>query len=130
MVRRRRARGLSVLECTIALAVVASIATTVAVTGTSHLRAFARAHEETLAGRAAASRLERLSADRGAFVEGTTSFAPNQRQGDAVFGKGSQTLTRVGPGLWRADVEVTWPAADGGTGRVKLATLFAREEPR
>ena len=128
MVRRRRSRGFTMFEAAIALVVVTAIATTVAVTGTSQLRFFARSHEETVAGRAAMSRIERVAASAEALAEGTSVFAIDGNQ--LREAAGSQTVVSVEPGLLRVEAEVTWQAADGGTGTVRLATLVAVEAKR
>jgi type II secretory pathway pseudopilin PulG len=116
------------LECAIALAVLSVIATSVATSSNADLRYFARSHEETVAGRAAAARIERLSAAKSAPGLGATTFALDadaaKQLRDAAA---TQTVSLVEPGLYRVETEVTWRAADGGTARAKVATLLARE---
>jgi prepilin-type N-terminal cleavage/methylation domain-containing protein len=131
VVTRRRCRGFTLIECAVALVVLSIVATTVAATGTSELRYFARSHEETVAERAAAACIERLAAAATAPATGSSAFeldAETSRQLPAAVS--TQRVTLVEPGLLRVEAEVTWQAADGGTARVRVATLLAREAPR
>jgi Tfp pilus assembly protein PilV len=130
VVKRRRIRGLSMFEASVAVVVLSVIATSVALTGSSHMRFFARSHEETVAGRAAASRIERVVALRQPLADGKSEFdiGPEAKR-TLRSAAATQVVTHDAPGLARVETEVTWQAADGGTGRVRLATLVA-EEPR
>ena len=133
MVTHRRQSGFTLMEGAISLAVLSICATAVVATGGPNLRHFARSHEETLAGRAAASQIELVTSAPGAPAVGTTGFRTAQRFGggvDATWGAGVQTVTRVEPGLYRVEVAVSWNAADGGIATARLATLVARDEPR
>lgn len=131
MVRRRGQRGFSMMDAAVALAVLSVIATAVVSTGSTEMRWFARSHEETVAWRAAASEIERIAASAAAPAEGASSFALGGTAASQLRGgAGRRTVTRVEPGLWRVEVETTWEAADGGTGRARLATLLARDVPR
>ena len=130
MVRRGHSRGFSMLEASISLVVLTVIATSVATTGSSQMRYFSRSHEETVAERAAASRLELLAATPEPIAEGTTEFALDRTAAEGLHAASArQTVARVEPGLFRVETEVTWTAADGGTAHVRLATLVA-QEPR
>lgn len=127
----RREAGFSMMEGAIALAVLSVIATAVLTSGSSEFRYLARSHEETVASRAAASEIERLSATAAAPAEGEEAFALGDDAASQLrLGAGRRTVTSVEPGLWRIEVETTWDAADGGKGRVRLATLLAREVRR
>lgn len=128
MVRSRGCLGFSMLEAAIALVVLSVIATSVATTGSSQMRYFARSHEETVAERAAASRLELLTATPEPIAEGASTFALDRTASDGLHSAtAQQTVRRVESGLLRVETEVTWLAADGGTAHVRLATLVAQE---
>ena len=119
------------LECAIALAVVSIVATSVATSSAVDLRYFARSHEETVAERAAASRVERVAAAKDAPRLGATAFALDADAAKQLRGAAAtQTVSLVEPGLYRVEAEVTWRAADGGAARAKIATLVAREPSR
>jgi type II secretory pathway pseudopilin PulG len=111
------------MEGVIALAVLSVAATAVITTGTSELRYYARSHQETVAERVAASRLELVASQKPAPVVGVSTFAAPLPEATA-----EQTVTREAPGLFRVAVVVKWKAADGGDGVIRLATLVAREE--
>jgi Tfp pilus assembly protein PilV len=130
VVTRRRARGFSMFEAAVSVVVLTVIAASVAMTGSSEIRHFARSHEETVAGRAAASRLETLAASRDPLAPGTTAFDLGDAAASLKSGAARQTVTQEEPGLFRVETEVTWRAADGTDARVVLATLVAREVRR
>src|SRR6185436_4268646 len=115
------------LECAIALALLSVLATSIATSGRSELRYFARSMEETVAERVASSRIERLSASTMPLIDGERSFDVDpetlRRLPDAAA---RESVTRLGPRLVRVEADVTWRAADGGTAHARLATLLAR----
>jgi hypothetical protein len=126
----RKAQGFTMIEAAAALLLLSAIATSIAILSSSHLRWLGRSHEETAAWRRAAAELEDTLGAADAPSEGVSSF---DVEGVALGGgkaAGTRRVSRVATGLFRVEAEVSWHAADGGTGTAHLATLVARKEPR
>lgn len=157
-VRRSRRGGFTLAEVTVAAVVVAALATSVVWSGPAQVQAIVRSHEETVALRVATARLEALRAADWATGRASSSgaaggvpavasaparasvpaLAPGERAfaidglgpGELPAALARETVTAAGDGLAEVAVEVTWDAADGGRGRVRLVTLVAEEAAR
>jgi prepilin-type N-terminal cleavage/methylation domain-containing protein len=105
------ARGYTLMEVVVAMAVLSLVATGVFVGEEGNLRQVARSFEELELSRAAAARLERM----GAPEPGTRSFVPDVRGAG-----GTETVRLVEPGLYEVAVEVR-----RGGHAVRLVTLVA-----
>lgn len=107
-------RGLTVIETTVALAILATVAAVVTAGGGAELRQVGRSFDELWASRAAASRLEELRAGAelpdGPFVPGREGY------------EGVQRSRVVAPGLVEVEVVVAGPRER----KVRLTTRIAR----
>jgi len=115
----RRERGLTLIESTIASAIMLILASAGYVGGRAHLEEIGRSHDVLAASKAAASRLEAIAADPSRLEVG-------ERPVDGVP-HATEIVTRREPGLLEVTVRVT-----DGKRRVlaNLTTLIAREERR
>jgi type II secretory pathway pseudopilin PulG len=131
--RSGRGSGLSLLECTTALAVVTVVAGAALLVGPAHSRTVARAQRETVAYAVASSALEQSSAWLGQAAPAAGADVPFALDGPAAWWlPGARALRRAGApqdGLVRVEVELRWPEP-GGEAVVRLATLVAVGEER
>lgn len=113
------------IESAIALCLVTALAGTAAVVVNGSSRVVQTAHDELLAGRAASSRLEVLTAQPDALVVGEAAFALHDDAARVLHGaRGTQVVTRRDDGLLDVQVRIEW-GPDGR--RVALRTLVAQE---
>lgn len=117
----RNARGFTVIEAVVALAVLTLVATSVLVGEGAQLHGVARSFDELAASRAAAARLEELAATDAPLAPGVSAF-PVEVPGC----RGVQTVRRIEPGLF----EVTARVERDERMHVELVTRLARKEPR
>ncbi|MEN8151363.1 MAG: prepilin-type N-terminal cleavage/methylation domain-containing protein [Planctomycetota bacterium] len=115
-----RERGYTVMELTIAVAVVAMLAGAALSGGTAHFATVGRAYDELRTSEVAADRLEMVSAADAAPVPGERTFVVPAGM------SGSERVRVVEPGLYEVRVRVTKP----GARPAELTTLLARGEYR
>ncbi len=115
----RRDGGLTLIEATIASAMLVVLASAGYVGGRAHLEEIGRSYDALAASKAAASRLETLAADPSGLEVGERSVEG--------LAHATEIVARREPGLYEVTVRVT-----DGKRRVlaTLTTLIAREEPR
>jgi len=105
------------MEVVVAMAVITILVTGVLVGEGAQLRAVKQSYDELAASRAAAGRLEELTAPGRPLREGSAEFDPG------IPGHyGFQGVRRVTPGLWEVRVAV----GRGERDEVRLTTLVAR----
>lgn len=114
-----RARGFTVLEVVVALAVLTIVATSVMVGERGQLRQVGHSFDELMASRIAAGRLEVLATAR--LVPGETVFDVEEPGLEGV-----QRIRELTPGLFEVRVSVQRP----GGREFRLTTLMTREEGR
>ncbi len=115
---RASARGISVLECIVALAILTILATAAMDGGNAHARTTRLAQDAARARLAASSRLESFP---------RREIAAGQRPFDAGAAdlRGDEDVVEVSPGLFEVRVRVR--ATSGA--HVSLATRIASEDP-
>jgi len=131
MVKRTGREGFSVLEATIALALIALAAGLAAATLPAETRFAAASLRETAARRAATSLLEQAGARRGELRPGESAVALDPVLRETLdTPRARRTVLEVEPGLLEIDVRVEWSEPGGETAHVDLVTRLAREAGR
>lgn len=138
MVRRdahpRRDRGNILAEVVVALGCATTLAGSAVVATSAHFELAERAFERRVAERAAAARLEALSAGAVPLAPGERAFPLDPALADSIRGaRGEERVRVLEPGLFEVEAAVILRGRPERNGtvpehRVALTTLLAREE--
>jgi len=128
VVARRRSAGFSMLEATIALVLIAVVATSLVGSGPRQVRATATAFRAAAARRVAESVLETVPRTAPAAGSTAVPVATDVPLSDV---SATRHVRRIDDGLWEVEAVVSWHEPGEGTPRTaRLVTWIAAEDAR
>lgn len=129
MVASARQGGFTVIELTVAAAVLSVLAAAIVHAGAGQGRVIRQSLCETQALRIAQSELESMQATSSALFVGSGRFALPEDGGVLPGGYGSRSLREVESGLFEVEVCVCWlPSGASDEREVRLVTRIACDE--